>query len=91
MSNSDKHSIWTWTDYVIQGTQDKLPLPRPPSFKIFKGQLGSYQPSDISGESGQAGPRLWPSRGIQGVNPDKLVAEGESAGGEWGCASHLGV
>ena len=63
-----------------------LPLPRPPS---FQGQLVSYQSYNLSGESAQAGSRLWPSHGIQGVTSDKLVAEGESAGGEWGCASHL--
>ena len=64
-----------------------LPLPRLPS---FQGQLGSYQSYDLSGESAQAGSRLWPSHGIQGVTSDRLVAEGESAGGEWGCASHHG-
>ena len=53
-----------------------LPLPRPPS---FQGQLGSYQSYDLSGESAQTEPRLWPSRGIQGVNSDRLVAEGETS------------
>ena len=64
-----------------------LPLPRPPS---FQGQLRFYQSYDLSGKTAQAGPGLWPSRGIQGVTSDRSVAEGESAGGEWGCASHLG-
>ena len=58
-----------------------LLLPRPPS---FQGQLGSYQSCDPSGESAQAGPCLWPSRGIRGMTSDGPVGEGESAGGELG-------
>ena len=47
-----------------------LPLPRPPS---FQGQLGSYRSYDLSEESAQAGPRLWPGRGIRGATSDRPV------------------
>jgi hypothetical protein len=51
-----------------------LPLPRPLS---FRGQLGSYQSYDLSGELAED-----LTAGLHGTTSDRLVAGGVDAGGE---------